>query len=196
MISYRDPSDANVDYSTPEPAGWWTRAKAALIDFGLFVGALIIPVAMLVVGLTLCWEDEVAPGRWVTDGAGVSLSVIGALLALSGFVWGGWLFGYRQGVTGITPGKRRLNIRLIDIRTAEAPGGAKGVGRWLVPVLISGNQGPGQTAQLIDILWPLWDKKNQRLIDKMLHTQVVVGSKSTGIGHSEDRYALPPSPIS
>ena len=34
-------------------------------------------------------------------------------------VWAGWLFGYRQGVTGTTPGKRRLGIRLIDIETGE-----------------------------------------------------------------------------
>ncbi|MDG2426790.1 MAG: RDD family protein [Acidimicrobiales bacterium] len=196
MARSRDPLDADLGSSTPEAAGWWTRAKAALMDLGLLVGALVIPAATLVVGLSLCWDDEVVPGRWVANGVGVSLTVVGALLALSAFVWGGWLFGYRQGVTGVTPGKRRLHIRLIDIRTGEPPGGAKGVGRWLIPVLISGNQGPGQTAQLIDILWPLWDSKNQRLIDKLFHTQVVIGVKPEGTGDSRDRYDLPPSPIS
>ncbi len=91
-------------------------------------------------------------------------------------VWAGWLFGYRQGVTGTTPGKRRMGIHLVDAASGEAPGGAKGVGRWLVPGLVGGIQGIGNIVQLIDYLWPLWDAKKQRLTDKAFGTRVVVGA--------------------
>lgn len=54
-------------------------------------------------------------------------------------------------------------------------------------------QGFGTVIQLIDILWPLWDSKNQRLIDKVLKTRVVVGQPSDG---TDDWPAPPVSPIS
>ena len=67
------------------------------------------------------------------------------------------------------------------------------MGRWLVPGLIGGIQGVGYVIQLIDYLWPLWDGKNQRLIDKVLKTRVVVGLPTDG---SDDGPEPPVSPIS
>jgi uncharacterized RDD family membrane protein YckC len=153
-------------------ARWWTRAWAALIDIVLFLAALVVPAVIVVVGIALCWDEP--SDELVADGTGILLIVVGGLLGLGAFVWGGWLFGYRQGVTGTTPGKRRLGIRLVDVDTGEPPGGAKGVGRWLVPGLVGGVQGVGNVVQLVDYLWPLWDDRNQRLIDKVLRTRVVV----------------------
>jgi len=150
-----------------DPAGWWTRAGAAFIDILLFLSMLVVPIVFVVVGLLLCWEETVE--GFVADGAGVLVIVVGAVLGLGAFVWGGWLFGYRQGVSGTTPGKRRWRIQLVDVATGEPPGGARGVGRWLVPGLVGG------IPQLVDILWPVWDARNQRLIDKVMRTQVVVG---------------------
>tara|TARA_B100000029_G_scaffold452966_1_gene478481 strand:- start:1428 stop:1982 length:555 start_codon:yes stop_codon:yes gene_type:complete len=156
-----------------DPAGWWTRAGAVFIDILLFLSMLVVPIVFVVVGLVLCWEETVE--GFVADGAGVLIIVVGAVLGLGAFVWSGWLFGYRQGVSGTTPGKRRRRIQLIDVATGEPPGGARGVGRWLVPVLVGGIQGIGSVVQLVDILWPVWDARNQRLIDKVMRTQVVVG---------------------
>ena len=95
-------------------------------------------------------------------------------------------------VTGSTPGKRGLRIRLVDVDSGEAPGGAKGVGRWLVPILVGYIQGIGNILQLIDYLRPLWDSRNQRLIDKVFRTRVVVGAEAT---ESTDDW-MPSSPIS
>ena len=50
----------------------------------------------------------------------------------------------------------------------------------------------GNVLQLIDILWPLWDSRNQRLIDKVFRTRVVVGAGAT---ESTDDW-LPSSPSS
>ena len=88
--------------------------------------------------------------------------------------FGVWLFGYRQGVTGKTPGKRHAGTRLTKIGTGEAPGGGTGVGRILVPNLI--NFPTFGVYMIIDYLWPLWDDDNQRLTDKMFKTQVVVST--------------------
>jgi len=172
----------STDPSSPEVSGgpvgdligarWWTRAKAVILDGLLFFAALVVPAAVAVVGLVLCWDETT--DELQADGLGILLFVVAGLLGLGAFVWGGWLFGYRQGITGTTPGKRRLGIRLVDVDSGEPPGGAKGVGRWLVPGLVGGIQGVGNVVQLVDYLWPVWDERNQRLIDKVLRTRVVV----------------------
>tara|TARA_B110000438_G_scaffold302816_2_gene361822 strand:+ start:686 stop:1246 length:561 start_codon:yes stop_codon:yes gene_type:complete len=177
--------------STLKAATWWNRAKAAVVDALIFFAALVAPIILATVGFVVAWNES----RDEFDFSATTVLVVAFGLAMVAvvFVWGGWLFGYRQGVTGTTPGKRRLRIRLVDADTGEAPGGAKGVGRWLLPGLVGGVQGIGNVIQLIDYLWPLWDSKNQRLIDKVLKTRVVVGLPSAGI---EDGPAPPVNPIS
>ena len=89
--------------------------------------------------------------------------------------FGVWLFGYRQGVTGTTPGKRHAGTRLTKIGTGEAPGGGIGVGRILVPWLIS--SATAGVYVIIDYLWPLWDDHKQRVSDKLFKTQVVLDDR-------------------
>ena len=174
-------------------ATWWTRGKAAIIDLLIFFGAAVVPGAIFIAGFVVA-RDEGRPGvpeGFSFDSSAVLLIVIGGILGLGCLIWGGWLFGYRQGVTGLTPGKRRLGIHLVDGDSGLVPGGAKGVGRWLVPGIVGGIQGIGNALQLIDILWPLWDSKNQRLVDKIFKTRVLVGSP-TGVDTGPP---LPESPI-
>ena len=174
-----------------EAATWWRRAKAVFIDGLLFCGVLVVPVVLVLVAVISAWDE--ATDDFTFTGGDTGLLTVGILTGIGVFVWAGWLFGYRQGVTGTTPGKRRLRIRLVNADTGEAPGGAKGVGRWLVPSLIGGIQGVGNAIQLIDYLWPVWDSKNQRLIDKVFRTRVVVGSPTSVV---DDGFELPASPIS
>ena len=91
------------------------------------------------------------------------------------------------GRDGLDARKRRLHIRLVDAGTDEPPGGARGVGRWLVPSLV--NQVVG-VFFIVDYLWPLWDSKDQRLTDKIFGTRVVVAGSRT------DEAWSPPNPIS
>ena len=174
-----------------EAATWRRRAAAVLIDGLLFIGALVVPVVLVLVAVISAWDE--ATDDFTFTGGETGLLTVGILTGIGVFVWAGWLFGYRQGVTGTTPGKRRLRIRLVSAETGEAPGGAKGVGRWLVPILIGGIQGIGNAIQLIDYLWPVWDSKNQRLIDKVFRTRVLVGLP---IAEASDGPELPASPIS
>ena len=146
---------------------------------------------MTIAGFIVAWEREATKGLDFTAGT-TALVVLGIVLGVGVLGWAGWLFGYRQGVTGLTPGKRRLGIHLVDGDSGLVPGGAKGVGRWLIPGIVGGIQGIGSALQLIDILWPLWDSKNQRLIDKVFKTRVLVGSPAV----VDDGPPLPESPIS
>ena len=187
----------NDQYGLAEPvaelkaANWRSRALAVLIDGFLFIGMLVVPVVLVIVAVTSAWDE--ATDEYTFTGGETGLLTVGILTSIGVFVWAGWLFGYRQGITGTTPGKRRLGIRLVKADTGEAPGGAKGVGRWLVPILIGAIQGAGNAIQLIDYLWPVWDSKNQRLIDKVFRTRVVVGLP---IAEAGDGHELPVSPIS
>ena len=167
--------DMDDPNSALKAASWWTRCKAALLDGLIFMVPMLVPVAMTIAGFVVAWEREATKGLDFTTGT-TALVVLGIVLGVGVLVWAGWLFGYRQGVTGMTPGKRRQGIHLIDTASGEAPGGAKGVGRWLVPGLVGGIQGIGNIVQLIDYLWPLWDPKKQRLTDKAFGTRVVVGT--------------------
>jgi uncharacterized RDD family membrane protein YckC len=138
-----------------------------IVDILIFMLAALIPTVMVVVGLVTVVDEET---NYDTAWVGWILFAIGLVLWLVVMVWAGWKFGWRQGVTGVTPGKRRLGIRLVDVGTGEAPGGARGLGRWLVPGLINSVV---NVFSLIDYLWPLWDDENQRVTDKMFKTRVV-----------------------
>ena len=142
-----------------------------IVDILIFMLAALIPTVMVIVGLVTVVDEETDyDPAWV----GWILFAIGLVLWLVVMVWAGWKFGWRQGVTGVTPGKRRLGIRLVDVGTGEAPGGARGLGRWLVPGLINSVV---NVFSLIDYLWPLWDDENQRVTDKMFKTQVVLDDR-------------------
>ena len=112
--------DLSPDYQSqdtrPVAAGWWRRAKAVIIDMLLWSAAEVLPVALAVVGLVMAVDEAADDGSAVV---GWVLFAVGVAVFVAVVVWAGWLFGYRQGVTGTTPGKRRLGIRLIDIETGE-----------------------------------------------------------------------------
>ena len=158
-------------------ASWWTRGKAAIIDLLIFFGVAVVPGAIFIAGFVVAY-DEGRPGvpeGFSFDDAAVLLIVIGGILILGWLIWGGWLFGYRQGVTSTTPGKRAAGTRLTRIGTGEAPGGGIGVGRILVPWLIS--SATAGVYVIIDYLWPLWDDHKQRVSDKLFKTQVVLDDR-------------------
>ena len=157
-----------------EAASWWTRAKAAVLDFLIFIAVCLIPGLLIVISAVVAYDDFW--GEYDFSAGTTFLLIVGILLGLASVVWSGWFFGYCQGRSGTTPGKRSQGICLVDADSGEAPGGAKGVGRWLVPGLVGGITGIGNIIELIDYLWPIWDPKKQRLIDKAFKTRVVIGT--------------------
>ena len=144
-----------------ELARWGQRAVALFIDLLLSIGVFLIPTIVLFAGAAAVGDDDAG------SGAVAVLALVGYLAAT---IWSCWFFGYRQGITGTTPGKRQQGLRLVDAETGRPPGGARGVGRWLVPGLINAVVG---VYSIIDYLWPVWDVRNQRVTDKMFRTLVV-----------------------
>ena len=166
------------NFSSQESASWWTRGKAAIVDFLIFLAVCLIPGVLIITSFVVAYDDFWE--EFDFSGGSTTLLVLGIFMGIAALVWSGWFFGYCQGNTGTTPGKRSQGICLVDAESGKVPGGARGVGRWLVPGLVGGITGIGNIIELIDYLWPIWDPKKQRLIDKVFKTRVVLGVPLNG----------------
>jgi uncharacterized RDD family membrane protein YckC len=131
---------------TPQPAGtpasladWGTRALGAIIDW--------LPVAILNALL-------------------FRATFVNALAGLVGLAY--WLYiGHLEGLTGQSPGKAIMGIRLVNAQ-GELIGSGAGIGRKVAHVvdwIICG----------LGFLLPLVDAKRQTIADKLLQTYVVTG---------------------
>ncbi len=170
-MSYFEDSSNEEAAGDQTPAGYGKRFLGAIIDFLLVMVAGAVPTVLFFIGLVAAIDasDKGEPA------AGGMMMLAGGIVGLVWLVWQVWLFGYRQGVSGTTPGKRTAGTRLTGIGTGETPGGGVGVGRFLVPMLI--NIGGFGVYSIVDYLWPLWDDDNQRVSDKIFKTQVVLDDR-------------------
>ena len=97
----------------------------------------------------------------------------------------------RQGKSGQTIGKSRMRIRLIK----EDSGAPLGIGYALLRGLASYvlNSITGGIFWIIDVLFPIFDSKNQRVIDKMLQTVVISEDQSASAGSDSGQLTPPDS---
>lgn len=159
------PSGAADDLGRPL-AAWWKRLLAILLDSVI----LFVPTAILfaVLGLVTVETNDLT-GEMTVDGGALGLTtLIGLVVTLAYF---GLLDG---GARGQTVGKMALGIQVRDA-TSDGP---IGVGRavlrrfiyqvvWYVLVI------PG----LLNVLWPLWDRKRQAWHDMVANSVVVDASR-------------------
>ncbi len=125
-------------------AGWWTRVGATIID-GLIIG--------VVTGIIVFSAGGSNRGFDLTDWA---------LLFIYSFI----LLGVPRSQT---VGMIALGTRVLDANTGEPIGFARSFGRALVYFLL----GVTIIGGVIDILWPLWDGRNQTLHDKAIGSVLV-----------------------
>lgn len=164
---YQPPGYAQPAYG-PAPggaspyAGWWLRVGAQLID-GVIAG--IILGVIVVIGTFLAFAGaEVDP---VTDEIsdvnplGVVIMGIGFLLYLAFDLWNR---GVRVGAKGQSLGKQLVGIRIVRAQDGSLLGAGSGSLRWLITFLFALTS----CISLVDVLWPLWDDKNQTLHDKVV----------------------------
>ena len=175
--------DDEISTDSNIPASYLKRVGATIVDILIWILAFAPSITLLVVGLVQGIEDSdvvlTEDGILLTSsGATTELWIVAWLLAVVAIIWSLWYFGYRQGKTGLTPGKKVAGTKLINIETGTPPGGAKGLGRSIIPSALGAFS--SGIYQLIDYLWPLWDDKNQRLTDKMFSTQVVLNQGTKG----------------
>lgn len=133
----------------PEPggasnyAGWWRRAGASLID-GIILGVVSSLIAL-------------ALGNSTVARYGVEL-VLGLIYAV-----------VLIGMQGKTVGNMALGTRVVLADGGTEIGYPKALVRWAVQAVL----GITVIGGILDILWPLWDPRNQTLHDKAAATLVV-----------------------
>jgi uncharacterized RDD family membrane protein YckC len=88
------------------------------------------------------------------------------LIQLIGIVVAILYFGFMEGRTGQTIGKRTLGIRVLDARTGTPIGVGRAIGRHFGKFVSSFVCGLGY-------LWMLWDPAKQTWHDKMVGSYVV-----------------------
>lgn len=91
------------------------------------------------------------------------VSVLASLIGILYWVW----MGNLDGVSGQTPGKAMMGIRLVD-KDGNLLGAGLGIGRKFVHILDS-------LICFLGWLLPLVDAKRQTIADKVLNTYVVTG---------------------
>jgi uncharacterized RDD family membrane protein YckC len=150
------------DASSQELADWWPRAGAATIDFFVRLG---IVAACSAVGALAYLAGETAGDV----GLGVGIA-IGYVLAL--FVYGPLMLARTDGQT--------VGHRVTDTRIVMADGSRMSGGRAFVREALVKNiliEGVGLVTfyilPIVNYLFPLWDKGNEALHDKICGTHVV-----------------------
>ena len=136
-------------------AAWWQRALALLLDW------LVTQAGALVAGLVLGIAAG-ASGATELDGLESSARLAGFVAAMA--VW--LILAVITGVTGKSPGKAALGIKLVGDSTREPIGGVAAVGRWFAHLLDWLSLGIGW-------LFPLWDAKGQTFADKVVSSVVI-----------------------
>ncbi len=153
---------------TEERAGFGIRLGAFLLN-GLLVG---IPLAIVFAVLVSSLPTEIEPctvdgefglcEKFTSGSAAVLLFVTLGLwvLILVGY------YGYFDGVTGATPGRRMTGLRLVDARTGDPIGMGRAVGRELFKI-ISG------LVLFLGFLSVLWDPQKRAWHDMVVNSAVV-----------------------
>ena len=154
----------------PDYASWLSRVGANLLD-GLVNLAVAIPlvvpgfVVMFASGDPSAFDPET--GAYTGDGPsplGIALLILGYAAV---FVFAIWNFVIRQGRKGQTLGKTWLHIKVVREANGDVPGVGLALGRYLLQSILT------TVTLYLNVLWPLWDAKNQALHDKVCNTVVI-----------------------
>ena len=133
----------------PELAEWPTRVLTALVDY-------VAP--SIIVGII-----QAAVQSFV-------LSLLVGIIPLGYAIF----ILIQQGETGQTPGKRLFGTKLVSEATLQPPGVGVSLGRYFITWLGFVTY---CVANVIDALFPLWDPKKQRLVDKVFKTVVITAPR-------------------
>jgi uncharacterized RDD family membrane protein YckC len=139
-------------------ASWGRRLGGFLIDFLVLI-ALFIPV-IVYAGAT---SD---PDTGEIDDGPAAILVLTILLVPFLYPW------LMLGLRGATLGKLAVGIVVVRAEDGQRFGLLRALGRVLSVSLL----GLITIPLLLSYLWPLWDRRNQTLHDKMASTIVVVES--------------------
>ena len=137
---------------TPPPVGPYASQAGTLAGWWLRVGATIIDGLVLVVPNIVL---DLLLGRAGEYGVGQVLFAAYIIIML--------------GRLGQTVGNMAVHTRVVDAAGGQTPGYGKAAIRWIVMLVLNITIIGG----FLNILWPLWDNRNQTLHDKAAGTLVV-----------------------
>lgn len=161
------PSGPTPGYGVVAPVGatWGRRFLAYLIDALCSGGPYL---ALLLLGFLIAAAGSNSDGD-------LGIGAIGIIFIGAGYLWalvfGIWNQIVRQGNKGQTIGKSKIGLRLVKDADGQPIGWGMAIVRVLLPSVIGGVT--CGIFSLLDVLWPLWDAQNKRLIDKWFNWSVV-----------------------
>jgi uncharacterized RDD family membrane protein YckC len=137
---------------------WWPASVGLIVMFA-FVAANDVNTDPDVIDVQLSGGATLA----------ITLAlIIGVVASFVLFVWNQFI---RQGRTGQTIGKKSLGLALVNTSDSTPCSGWRSLARIVIVYAIS--SATIGIFRLVDALWPLWDARGQRVVDKMLDTAVV-----------------------
>jgi uncharacterized RDD family membrane protein YckC len=137
----------------------WRRFWAYTFDYSL-VGAILISPFLILISLVAKDGDHLKFAPFI--------ALIWAALLFVVVV-----FGYLDGATLGTPGKRLLGLEVVDVQSGGPIGVRRGILRELI-ILFSG------LLAHIPQAWMLWDKRRQGLQDKAAKSIVIDARNKAG----------------
>ena len=139
-------------------ASYGRRAGAFIIDSLL---VWVPPFIIGGIGIAFLFSEMARP-------VGIVLMVIALFWIPVTVIWN---YVIKQGRTGQTFGKARVGIKLVKEETCQPIGGGYSFLRWFLAQLLGSITAGIFT--IIDLIFPAFDNKKQRVLDKMLGTVVV-----------------------
>jgi uncharacterized RDD family membrane protein YckC len=142
-------------YAPPgQLAGWPIRVGASLLDSLI----LMIPTFVGIISALVIDGDQEELG----SGGGIAM-VGGFFVAFLVWVWNRVI---QQGRTGQSFGKKLTGLKVVDAQTGQLIGMGKNLGREVCAQIF--NQ-----FCILNVLWPLWDDKQQTWHDKVVSDIVI-----------------------
>ena len=155
-----------VDY-----ASWLIRVGAYFLDqiVGTAIAIPLLAPGFVLLFSSLAGSVDYDPTTGVASGGepnplAIVLLVVGSLGVIAFSIWN---YIIRQGRTGQTLGKKWVGIKVVREATGAVPGIGLALGRVLLQSILT------SLTLYLNVLWPLWDARNQTLHDKVCSTVVI-----------------------
>jgi uncharacterized RDD family membrane protein YckC len=155
-----EPPSLSVMPATGDPvtgaplASWGRRAGGWFVDLLVYIAAIVVTFVFAV----------------ATESSDSAVDAVAGLLVFVVWFLGPTIYAWLMvGARGQTLGKMAVGIKVVQSSDAGRVSYLRALGRaastWLLGVLV--------LPILLAYLWPLWDRRNQTLYDKMAGTIVV-----------------------
>ncbi|MDH6197735.1 putative RDD family membrane protein YckC [Mycobacterium frederiksbergense] len=185
------------NYGPPVPnphayTSWLDRVLASVIDQLPMVAIIGVGYGLMMVGI-LTVDSTTDSGTGEPSGFAIGLLFLGMLAMFAGAIaYWVWNFGYRQGTTGQSIGKKAMKFKVISEKTGQPVGFGMSVVRQMAHQL--------DALFYIGYLMPLWDSKRQTIADKIMTTVCVPAPVPTApvmptmpaMGDGPNPYGYPP----